>query len=130
MAKSKIFVIGMMLVLFAGSAWAQFIPDPDVGPKIRDARQNITLTGKIAYAQELGGYFLQADRAGNKVILNQNPEVLREIAQSRREVKVQCRVNPVDIYARHIFIEKIDGQPYRGSTAPLVRPPTKLTPWF
>ena len=119
-----------MVILWAGMAAAQYIPDPDVQGKINDARQRLTLSGRIAYAQELGGYFLQAGKAGNKIILNQNYEVLKDLAQSRREVKVQGRVNPVDIKARHIFLETIDGKPYRGDKAPLVKPPTKLTPWF
>lgn len=131
MRQVTIFMVVVLLALAASSALAQqYIPDPDVRGKINDARQRLTLTGRIAYAQELGGYFLQSGRAGNKIILNQNYPVLKEIAQSRREVKVQGRVNPVDIKARHIFIETIDGQPYHGDQAPLVKPPSKITPWF
>jgi hypothetical protein len=131
MRQVTILMVVVLVALAASSALAQqYIPDPDVRGKINDARQRLTLTGRIAYAQELGGYFLQSGRAGNKIILNQNYPVLKEIAQSRREVKVQGRVNPVDIKARHIFIETIDGQPYKGDQAPLVKPPSKITPWF
>ena len=130
MAQGKIVGLAALVLLAAGSALAQLIPDPDVQGKISDARQAITLTGKIAYAQELGGYFLQAGKAGNKIILNQNDQVLRQIAQSRKEVKVEGRVNPVDLMARHIFIEKIDGSAYQGTKAPLVKPPGKITPLF
>ncbi len=120
----------LVLTLAASSVWAQFIPDPDVQGKINDARQRVSLTGRIAYAQELGGYFLQSGKAGNKIILNQDYDTLKGLAQSRRQVKVQGRVNPADIKARHIFIETLDGQPYRGDKAPLVKPPGKLTPLF
>jgi hypothetical protein len=119
-----------VLVFCTSTAEAKFIPDPDVQGKINDARQEITLTGKIAYAKELGGYFLQAGQAGNKIILNQNYAALKKLAQSRKEATVQGRISPVDIKARHIFIEKINGNPYQGDKAPLVKPPTKLTPLF
>ncbi|MGQ9919861.1 MAG: hypothetical protein ACUVRZ_00870 [Desulfobacca sp.] len=122
--------LAVFLLAGADRAGAQYIPDPDVQGKINDARQRLSLTGRIAYAQELGGYFLQSGKAGNKIILNQNYERLQEIARSRREVKIQGRINPLDVKARHIFIETIDGKPYHGDKAPLVKPPTKVTPWF
>lgn len=129
--KRKIALVVMIaLTVLVGSVEAQYIPDPDIQGKINDAQQRLSLTGRIAYAQELGGYFVQGGKAGNKIILNQNYEVLKEIAQSRREVKIQGRVSPVDVKARHIFIETIDGKPYHGEKAPLVKPPTKLTPLF
>lgn len=130
MIKLKLFVMAAVLVLCTSSAYAKLIPDPDVQGKINDARQEITLKGKIAYAQELGGYFLQTGRAGNKIILNQNYEALKKISQSRKHVQIDGRTDPLDIKARYLFIEKIGGTPYRGDKAPLVKPPTKLTPLF
>ena len=117
------------MLFFAGTAWAQLIPDPDVQGKIGDARQPITLKGRIGY-QELGGYIVKADRAGNKIILNQNYEVLKKLAKKRQEVTIDGRTNPLDISARYIYIESINGKPYHGDKAPLVKPPTKLTPLF
>ncbi len=122
--------LAMVLICWAEGAGAQYIPDPDIQGKINDAQQRLALTGRIAYAQELGGYFVQGGKAGNKTILNQNYEVLKELAQSRRQVKIQGRVNPFDVKARHIFIESIDDKPYQGDKAPLVKPPTKVTPLF
>ena len=63
MVKGKIFILAAIMLFFAGTAWAQLIPDPDVQGKIGDAQQPITLQGRIAY-HELGGYVLQADQAG------------------------------------------------------------------
>jgi hypothetical protein len=130
MIKLKLLMVVAFLALGISTAWAEFIPDPDVQGKISDARQEISFTGKIAYAKELGGYFLQTDKAGNKVILNQNYEALKKLAQGRKQATFQGRINPVDIKARHIFIEKIDGKAYQGDKSPLVKPPTKLTPLF
>ena len=131
MTKLRLLILAAVLLVFTSSVEAQqLIPDPDVGPKIADCRQDITLTGKIAYSKEFGGYFFQAGSAGEKVILNQNYDTLKDLAQSRKDVKIQGRINPVDFKARHIFIEKIDGKPYHGDKAPLVKPPTKITPFF
>jgi hypothetical protein len=126
----KLLLVASLILLSSATAWARFIPDPDVQGKINDARQEITLQGKIAYNRALGGYFLRAARAGDKVILNQNDTVLKKISRSRKPVTIAGRVNPLDIKARHIFIETIDGKPYHGDKAPLVKPPTKLTPLF
>ncbi len=131
MAILRFFILVALLLVFASGAGAeQLIPDPDVQGKIDDARQDITLNGKIAYSKEFGGYFFHAGSAGDKIILNQNYEVLKQLAQSRKDVKIQGRINPVDFKARHIFIEKIDGKAYKGDKAPLVKPPTKITPFF
>src|SRR3974390_3003727 len=125
MVKGKIFLIAAIFLLVAGTAWAQLIPDPDVQGKIRDASQPITLQGRIAY-HELGGYVLQADQAGDKIILNQNYEVLKKMAKHRQKVTIQGKTNPLDISARYIFIQLINGKPYHGDKAPLVKPDTKL----
>jgi hypothetical protein len=123
-------MVAALVVFCTDSAWAQFIPDPDVQGKINDARQEISLSGKIAYAKESGGYFLMTGSAGNKIILNQNEATLKKLAQGRKRVSIQGRTNPLDIKARYIFIEKIDGKAYKGEKAPLVKPVKKLTPFF
>ena len=68
--------------------------------------------------------------AGEKIILNQNYDILKKMAKSRRKCNIQGSINPLEIKARHIFIEQINGKPYQGDKAPLVKPPTKLTPLF
>jgi hypothetical protein len=130
MVNFKLLLAAMILAMVTTTAWAEFIPDPDVQGKINDARQEITLTGKIAHANNVGGYYFDAGSAGNKIILNQNYETLKHLAQQRQNVKIQGRTSPFDLKARYLFIEKIDGKPYHGDKAPLVKPPTKLTPFF
>jgi hypothetical protein len=130
MVKRNIFLLVAILLLFAGTVHAaQLIPDPDVQGKIRDASQPITLEGRIIYRQ-VGGYLLQTDRAGDKIILNQNYKVLKKLAKERRKVKVEGKINPLDISARYIFLDVINGNSYHGDKAPMVKPPTKLTPLF
>lgn len=129
MIRRKILLFAAIMLFLAGTARGQLIPDPDVQGKIGDARQSITLTGRITY-HEVGGYVLQTDDAGDKIILNQNYELLKKLAKQHRKVTVHGKVNPLDISARYIFIQLINDKPYHGDKAPLVKPPTKLTPLF
>ena len=78
----------------------------------------------------LGGYYPECRPAGNKIILNQNYEVLKKLARSHQEVTIDGRTNPWIFSAHYIFIETINGKPYHGDKAPLVKPPTKITPFF
>ncbi len=91
MAKIRILLLSLVLVLaHYGVAQAQrYIPDPDVYGKVRGAYQPITLVAHIGYNRDLGGYFVRNNPSygfGNKVILNQNYEVLGRIARRGRYV--------------------------------------------
>ena len=91
MVKRKIFLLVAILLLFAGTVRAaQLIPDPDVQGKIRAASQPITLEGRIIHRQ-VGGYLLQADRAGDKIILNQNYQVLKSWPRNAGRSKLKAR---------------------------------------
>ena len=74
--------------------------------------------------------FSKPIKPANKIILNQNYEILKKLAKNRQKVTIQGKTNPLDISARYIFIQLIDGKPYHGDKAPMVKPPTKLTPLF
>ncbi len=126
MAKIRILLLSLVLVLAQyGVAQAQrYIPDPDVYGKIRGAYQPVTLVARIGYNRDIGGYFVKNNPRngfGNKVILNQNYEVLGRIARRGRYVTIFGRVSPIEFRAGHIYLETIDGRPYRGRHAPLVR---------
>jgi len=126
MAKIRILLLSLVLVLaHYGVAQAQrYIPDPDVYGKIRGAYQPVTLVARIGYNRDLGGYFVRNNPSygfGNKVILNQNYEVLGRIARRGRYVTIFGRVSPIDFRAGYIYLETIDGRPYHGRHAPLVR---------
>lgn len=117
-------VLGLAL---PGLATAQkYVPDPDVGHKIRAATQRITLTARIGYSLKHGGYYVMDNprrQSGNKVILNQNFQVLKALNRSRRAVTIQGRVDPLNFLATQIVIDRINGRPYRGAHAPLVPRP-------
>ncbi len=101
-----------------------YVPDPEVLGKIRTATQKVTLGAKIGYAKERGGYYVKNNsrfRTGDKIILNQNYEILKKMARLGQPVAIEGRVNPADFFASHIFIERLNGKPYQGRHAPLVK---------
>ncbi len=125
MRKLRISLLSVtLLLILTGVCQAQYIPDPDVYSKIKGAYQPIALVARIGYHKDRGGYFIKNNPRygfGNKVILNQNYEVLGRLARSGRYVTISARVSPLEFRANHVFIEAIDGRPYHGNHAPLVR---------
>lgn len=113
-----------LLLVLAGVGQAQYVPDPDVYSKIKGAYQPIGLVARIGYSKDRGGYFIKNNPRygfGNKVILNQNFEVLGRLARRGKTVTISGRVSPLEFRANHVLIEAIDGRPYHGKHAPLVR---------
>ena len=126
MPKIRRSLLSLLLVLvLAGPGLAQqYIPDPDVYGKIKGAYQPIRLVAKIGYAKDQGGYFIKNNPRygfGNKLILNQNYEALGRLARRGKFVTLSGRVSPIEFRANHVFIEAIDGRPYHGRHAPLVK---------
>jgi hypothetical protein len=121
------------LAVFVALACAQpalaqkYVPDPDTGNKIRAATQPVTIVARIGYSLEYGGYYVMNNprHTGNKVILNQNYKVLKALHREHRAIAIRGRVAPADFLATHIFIERLDGQPYHGSHAPETRLPLR-----
>jgi hypothetical protein len=126
MFKIRVALLSLLLVLvLAGAGLAQqYVPDPHVYGKIRGAYQPVTLVAQIGYFRDRGGYYIRGNpRYGfrSKVILNQNYQVLRRLARNGRFVTISGRVSPLEFRADHIYIESINGRPYHGRQAPLVR---------
>ena len=126
MRKIRISLLVLLLVLvLVDLCQAQpYVPDPDVYGKIKGAYQPIGLVAKIGYAKDQGGYFIKNNPRygfGNKVILNQNYELLGRLARRGKFVTISGRVSPLEFRANHVFIEALDGRPYHGRRAPLVR---------
>ena len=126
MPKIRLSLLSLLLVLvLAGPGLAQqFIPDPDVYGKIKGAYQPITLKTRIGYAKDQGGYYLKNNPKygfGSKMILNQNFEVLEKLVRRGKTHTISGKVSPLEFRANHVFIESIDGKPYQGKHAPLVK---------
>ncbi len=115
----------VLLVMLTDICLAQpYVPDPDVYGKIKGAYQPIGLVARIGYNRDLGGYYVKNNPRygfGNKVILNQNYQVLKKLMERGKYVTISGRVSPLEFRANHVFIEAIDGRSYQGRHAPLVR---------
>ena len=126
MRKIRISLLALLLVLvLVDLCQAQpYVPDPDVYGKIKGAYQPIGLVARIGYSKDQGGYFIKNNPRygfGNKIILNQNYEVLSRLARRGKFVTISGRVRPLEFRASHVYIEAIEGRPYHGRHAPLVR---------
>jgi hypothetical protein len=72
----------------------------------------VTVKGKVESMQALGGYFVMGeDPPGEYMIVNQDQKLLQNLKTSGKTVIIDGHYT---IGADHLFIEKIDGQPYRG----------------
>jgi len=70
----------------------------------------ITVKGKIA--QYMGSYFVKGENPPQEfIIVNGDPKLLDGLLKSGRTVTIEGREA---MGADRLFIEKIDGQPYRG----------------
>jgi len=100
-----VFVLGLALALAAAcSHMGQNPPgQTPLGPRLE-------LTGKIAFMEKIGGYYLMAENPpGEYAIDNQNQAVLEGLFKSQKTVTVVGRTT---ISADHLFVEKIDGKTY------------------
>ena len=86
-------------------------------PPAREVKK-ITITGKIDNLDSMGGYFVQGQKPPEVfIILNQNPQVLGQLAKSGQVVKIEAKVKQGD----NILIEQIDGKPYQGNQKPVFK---------
>jgi hypothetical protein len=82
---------------------------PEAESKTQDS-SSTRITGKIGYHKSDGGYFICiGNPIGKFKIANQNRQLLEKYLRRGWEVNIEGikGTNP-------LFIEKIDGQPYRG----------------
>jgi hypothetical protein len=76
----------------------------------------ITVEGKIENMKTMGGYFVHSlEPGGEFFIMNQDPQVLEGLLKSGKTVTIEGRIVKG---AEYLFIEKIDGQPYRATEVP------------
>ncbi len=72
----------------------------------------ITVKGKIEYMDRLGGYFVHGLEPGGELfIVNQDPKLLDGLMKGGKTLTIEGRIVRG---AEYLYIDKIDGQPYRG----------------
>lgn len=111
---TQIILFLSITVLWAGAGYAQQAPRPsEAGNDLWQSK--LTLKGQIGKNKSFGGYYVKgADPARAFFILNQNANVLKKLFKSGKKVAIEGQLKGG---ADNLFIEKIDGRPYRGDTA-------------
>jgi len=100
----------LSLMVIATVACSGVSQQPTATPRIEGAK--VTVKGKIDYMKNLGGYIVIGENPPSTLfIVNQDPKVLEELFKSQKDITIDGHFT---IGADHLFIEKIDGQPYRG----------------
>ena len=96
-----------IVILAAFSAEAQkATPQKAEEPKV-------TLTGKIGYMKSVDAYVVKGENPPDQCfVVNPNNKVLEELYKSQKTITI---VGHYTIGADHLFIEKIDGKPYKGT---------------
>lgn len=109
MKKISLLQISLSLLIIAAVACSG-VSQPTSTPKIEGTKT--TVKGKIGYMKNLGGYIVQGENPPDELfIVNQDPKLLEDLMKSGKTVTIEGHYT---IGADHLFIEKIDGQPYRG----------------
>ena len=112
--KTKLFLIVLCLACAAFTTGYALAGGPANAPGASQSPkgQLVVVKGKIAHMERLGGYYVNCqDPPGDLMIENQNPALLEKLLKNGKTVTIKGRFR---IGADFLFIEKIDGQAYRG----------------
>jgi hypothetical protein len=111
-----------LLPIFLSLAFAVSVSGPalaggpamDQGLNPSEMGQPVVVKGKIAFMKNLGGYVVNGeDPFGEFMIVNQNAQLLGTLVKNGKQVTIEGRLRG----AEFLFIEKMDGRPYRGTSA-------------
>ena len=81
----------------------------------KDASSSFTFTGTIRFMERTNSYLAVSDvPPGEYIIVNQEPQILGELAKSGKTIKVEGYTT---VGADQLFIEKIDDKKYPADTA-------------
>lgn len=83
-----------------------------------EVRFKVQLKGKIGHMNQLGGFYVYGTPE-EYTITNQNPELLKKLAESGETVTVDGWVSQTGTF---LTIEKINGEAYRGDQKPYYGP--------
>jgi hypothetical protein len=119
----KILVALLALVLTLGMSAApslaqQSTASEKAAPVKPEAKERITVKGKIAYMKDRGYYLTGEDQPGEYIIVNPNEKKLKSLMNQKKIVTAEGYLT---MGADLIFIEKIDGKKYSGDGIPAAK---------
>jgi hypothetical protein len=100
----------LALAGLSGAALAQGAGQAPEKAKPAAQMQKLTVVGKIAKEQAMGGYYIQGEKPPEVFrIVNQNPKVLENYVKSGKSVTIETQV----VMGDSLAIMKIDGKKYQ-----------------
>jgi len=105
-------VVILSVVAFATSFGFAGGPAPEQGSAKAAKGQPIVVKGKVTFVEKVDRYFVRGENPPTDlIVLNPNPKFLGQLSKSGKIVTIQGRLEGG---ADLLFIEKVDGKPYRG----------------
>ena len=110
MKYSKLLTIALCMSILGIAVFSD--AEQKAGPQ-NTTEPKVTLTGKIGYMKNVDAYIVKGENPPDQCfVVNPNNKVLEALYKSQKTVTV---VGHYTIGADHLFIEKIDGKPYKGT---------------
>ena len=105
-------VVILSVVALAASIGFAGGPAPEKGSAQAAKGEPVVIKGKVDFVQAVDRYFVRAEQPHTDLmVVNPNPKFLGQLSKSGKNVTIQGRLaGGADL----LFIEKIDGKPYRG----------------
>ena len=102
----------LIITVFASVGCAQRTTQSPSTGVMKQESTKVTVKGKIDYMKNSGVYVVRGEAPPDALfIVNQDPKLLERLVKSEKTVTIEGHYT---IGADHLFIEKIDGQPYVG----------------
>ena len=106
-------VVAIVLCLSILTLAALPVAAQKAGPQ-KAEEPKVTVTGKIDYMKNLDAYVVRGENPPeNCFVVNPNKKVLEALYKDQKTITV---VGHYTIGADHLFIETIDGKPYKGTS--------------
>jgi hypothetical protein len=107
---SRLVAIALSLSILAIAAFSD--AEQKAGPQ-KAGEPKVTFTGKISYMKSVDAYIVKGENPPeNCFVVNPNKKVLEALYKNQKTVTV---VGHYTVGADQLFIEKIDGKPYKGT---------------
>ena len=102
----------LALSLVAGIGCAQKSVQGQGAASAKPEGPAFTVKGKVEYWKNINDYVIIGEEPPRTYyIVNQNPQIMEELSKSKKTIAIEGRRTSG---ADNLFIEKIDGQAYRG----------------
>ena len=107
--------VGLLMTAFVANACLAQQEAPSQAPaKQTETMQKTVIKGKIAFGGSMGYYIQGVDPGHEFMITNQNPALLKKLMKSKKVLTIEGHY---DMGADRLFVEKIDGKPYKAAAA-------------